>query len=122
MKLYLWINAGLYAAFALWCTLKPRETSASIGYLELSNGGRSEYLVIYGGLQLGLALMFGWLAMHREFHVVGVLLALLFYLPLVAFRVVTLWQHWPVGTVTLATAALELVLGFAALALWLRVR
>lgn len=122
MKFYLWLNAALYFVFAVWCTVKPTGTSTSLGYLELNSSGRSEYLVIYGGLQLGLALMFGWLAMHREFHVVGVLLGLLFYTPLIAYRVVTVFQNWPVGGLTIATAALEFALWFAALLLWWRVR
>jgi TRAP-type uncharacterized transport system fused permease subunit len=57
--LYLWINAILYAALAAWCTLMPKQTSQAIGFIELSASGRSEYAVIYGGLQLGMAFLFG---------------------------------------------------------------
>ncbi|WP_438480332.1 DUF4345 family protein [Oleiharenicola lentus] len=122
MKLYLWINAALYFVFAVWCTLKPKETSFNIGYVDLNNSGRSEYLVIYGGLQLGLALMFAWLGSQQNQHATGITLSLLFYAPLVIFRAVTLLQQWPVGGVTLATAGLELLLFVGALVLWLRLR
>jgi len=44
--------------FAAWCTLKPEETAASLG-LKLDPGsGQSEYVTVYGGFQLALAIVF----------------------------------------------------------------
>jgi hypothetical protein len=54
-KTYLWFNAVIYLAFALWCTFSKEQTSLASGYLSLNNSGWSEYWVVYGGLQLGMA-------------------------------------------------------------------
>ena len=121
MSIYLYVNAVLYAAFAVLCTVKPWVTATNVGYTSLSAGGRSEYLVVYGGLQLGLAAIFavlarGDLATQR----LGVLLSVCLYVPIVAYRIVTVGRFWPVGGMTLGVGTLEVLLLVAALALYLR--
>jgi hypothetical protein len=115
--IYLYLNAALYACFALWCTFAAEKTSVNLGYLSLAPGGRSEYLVIYGGLQLGLAGAFWLLARQPELNRVGVVFALVLYGPIVVYRIVTLFRFWPVATLTVATGCLETVLLLAAM--WL---
>ena len=56
MKIFLLVNAVLYFALAVLCTVRHLQTSRGSGYVQLDAAGHSEYLVIYGGLQLGLAL------------------------------------------------------------------
>jgi hypothetical protein len=120
MKLYLLINAALYLLLAIWCTVKHTSTAAGSCYVELNNSGHSEYLVIYGGLQLGLAAIFAYLGFHAEYHRLGLLVALMFYVPIVLYRGVTILLYKPVSTATLAIGALEAVLLIVALVLWLR--
>jgi hypothetical protein len=115
--IYLYLNAALYLLFALWCTFAAEKTAGSLGYEALSRGGRSEYLVIYGGLQLGLAGAFWLLASQPELHQVGLAFALIFYGPIVIYRLVTLIRFWPVGSLTIATGVLETLLLLAAI--WL---
>ena len=68
MSIYLYVNAMPYLLSALCCTLAPASTASTastasnLGSVALFNGGRSQYLVIYGGLQLGLAIIFLMLA------------------------------------------------------------
>jgi hypothetical protein len=50
---YLWLNSILYALFALFCSLNINKTSQAVGFESLSNSGRSEYLTVYGGMELG---------------------------------------------------------------------
>jgi hypothetical protein len=119
--LYLWINAILYAALAAWCTLMPKQTSQAIGFIELSASGRSEYAVIYGGLQFGFAFLFAWTALSGN-HRFGLVFALALYVPIVLFRLISLARLWPVSSVTVATAVLEVVLLAAAILLWVFVR
>jgi hypothetical protein len=111
---YLYINAFLYLIFAIWCTAATSSTASNLGYLALSSGGRSEYLVIYGGLQLGIAIMFYILARNPATARPGVVIALALYMPIVIYRAVTVASDWPVSSVTLATAGLELILLLAA--------
>ncbi|MET0292047.1 MAG: DUF4345 domain-containing protein [Steroidobacteraceae bacterium] len=119
MSIYLWLNAALYLLFAVWCTASPWKTSANLGYETLTAGGRSEYLVIYGGLQLGFAAFFaitarGDLALQK----LGVLFALCLYVPIVAYRLFTVAKFWPVPSMTLMVGALELGLLVAAVVLY----
>jgi hypothetical protein len=115
--LYLWASAILYAGFGAWCTLAPERTARAAGYEVLSAGGRSEYLVVYGGLQFGLAICFAWLAAH-EMHRLGLGFALALTTPIVLFRAVTVVRNWPVGTTTVALAGLEFALLAAAVLCW----
>ncbi|MEO7385417.1 MAG: hypothetical protein ABIX37_00625 [Gammaproteobacteria bacterium] len=72
---YLYLNAALYAAFALWCRVVGSATSKATGYSVLTNSGESEYRVVYGGLQLGLAVVFAYLAARSTESHVGVMFA-----------------------------------------------
>lgn len=114
---YLYLNALLYFTFGVWMTLSPWKTAASVGYQELSAGGRSEFLTIYGGLQIGLAAFFALAASVGEFHSAGVLFALCLYVPLVFYRAITIVKYWPVKNNTLMIGALELALALGAIAL-----
>jgi hypothetical protein len=113
--IYLYFNAFLYVVFALWCTLAPENTATNIGFTRLTSGGRSEYLVVYGGLQAGLALIFFILARAPDRHRLGILISVALYAPLVVYRITTVLRFWPVSIVTLATGALEIVLLVVAL-------
>lgn len=118
-KAYLWINAVLYLALAVWCTLSPLKTANAVGYTQLSPAGQSEYLVIYGGLQLGMAFLFGYFAWIDQPRT-GLVVALAFYVPIVLFRSVSLAKLWPVSAPTVALAGVEIVLLLAAALLWWR--
>lgn len=117
--IYLWLNAALYVVFAAWCTLLSQRTAGGVGYAELTRGGMSEYLVVYGGLQLGLALFFAWCA-RSGLERTGLVFALALYVPIVAYRSATVAKNWPVGPTTLAVAVLEAILLASAVVLWLR--
>lgn len=118
---YLYLNAALYALFAAWCTLRPADTARAIGFEQLSNSGRSEYLVIYGGLQLGLAMVFWMFARSPQLRYQGLLLSVLIYVPLVVYRTITVLSFQPVKPITLMTFALEASLLAGAVALLLLV-
>lgn len=118
---YLYLNSALYAVFALWCTVQWKNTSANLGYRSLDNSGSSEYLVIYGGLQWGLAASFFWLANDPALRITGLRLALAIYIPIVVYRLVTIWQFQPVSGMTKLVGAMEVALLLAALVLFLQV-
>ena len=115
--IYLYTNSALYLLFTVWCTLGMSRTAPAMGFTALTNGGRSEYLSIYGGLQAGLAIAFWLLARNASWHGPGILFAIALYAPIVLLRLASVARFWPVESVTLATAALEVVL--LLVALWL---
>jgi hypothetical protein len=120
-KFYLLFNAVLYAAFALWCTVKWGQTSQASGYLSLSNAGRSEYLVIYGGLQFGIAAFYACTALNPQYQAIGIVFSLCIYAAIVLYRLTSLWLFWPVGHVTLFLAGMETLLLVGAIVIFTRI-
>jgi hypothetical protein len=118
MAIYLYANAVLYVVFALWITLSPWATATGVGYETLSRSGRSEYLVVYGGLQLGLAAFFAFAALSEQTQRLGVIFALCLYAPIVAYRVITVIRFWPVQSTTLWVGSLEAGLLLAAIGVY----
>jgi hypothetical protein len=57
-NLFLAAVGGLYLALSVWCSIAPGTTSEKVGFAIESGAGQSEFLTIYGGLELGLALFF----------------------------------------------------------------
>lgn len=117
-SIYFYLNAVIYVGLAIVCTLRPGPTATGIGFIELNRSGRSEYLVVYGGLQLGLGLFYFLLGRNPTYVSIGVLFSLLLYAPMVAYRMVSIWLHRPTSAVTLGTATLEVLLLLGALVLW----
>ena len=50
----------LYGYLAVWCSVQPAETSRLVGFQLLPGSGQSEFLTVYGGLEMGLALILLW--------------------------------------------------------------
>ncbi len=82
---YLWLNALLYIALALWCTLAPESTAQAVGFTALTPAGQTEFLAVYGGMEFGIGLLFAYFARSRHPRN-GLVMALLFYAPIVAWR------------------------------------
>lgn len=114
---YLYLNSILYLLLAFWSTVASQSMSTRLGYITMSNRGHSEYLVIYGGLQVGLAILFFLLAQNRDFHRLGLLISIGFYAPIVIYRLVIILVKWPDSGFTTSTIVLEAF--FLLAALWL---
>lgn len=116
---YLWLNALLYAVFAALCAARVGNTSRALGYRTLSPSGVSEYVTVYGGLQVGLAIGFAAAAITPELRQGGLLLAVALYAPIAVFRWISVLKQWPVEKLTLAVGGLEAALLAGAIALWI---
>lgn len=122
VSVYLYLNAALYALFAVWCSVKAQGTANSLGYALPRPEGLSEYLTVYGGLQLGLALFFFWTAYAGQERA-GVMFSLFLYGGIVVFRGASLLVLRPAGGMIYAIAGLEFLLLAGAVAVWwLRMR
>ena len=117
---YLYFNALLYLGLAAWCTIAPTTTSRAIGFEFTKNSARSEYITVYGGLELGLALFFAMAAWSPSLRSAGLLFALLTYGCLAVFRIGTLLTLDNLGRFPFLMVALEVPL--AILAGWLYFR
>lgn len=122
-KYFLTIVALLYGYLAIWCSVSPAITSSKVGLERIEDTGRSEFLTVYGGLEMGLALVFllPWIA-HQ--YTTGALLACaLVHGSLVLFRSISFWLYPKVATMTYQLAAGEWVIFLLSLAvLWVATR
>ncbi|MFZ2234969.1 MAG: DUF4345 domain-containing protein [Dokdonella sp.] len=116
--IYLYLNAAIYVLFSIWCTVAASSTAQAMGFIGLSRAGAAEYLTVYGGLQLGLGIIFGWTAWSGELRF-GLIVALALYVPIVLWRIAGVSMNWPVANNSLYIAGLELAMLVAAVLLWL---
>jgi hypothetical protein len=86
LLIYLVVNAVLYGAFSIWCTLAPRSTANWLGLATTGPGGESEYLAVYGGLQAGLAVGYTMAVWLPEARSTALLWSVALYGGLVAWR------------------------------------
>lgn len=118
--IHLFANALLYVVLAAWCTLAPDKTSGSIGYRFEHASARSEYLVVYGGLDLGLALFYFVAGLDPSLHRAGIIFSMCLYACLAVYRLVTVIAIRGVGTFPLAMLAVEAGMATWAVVVWLR--
>lgn len=117
-RLFLTLVGLAYGGLALWCVARPQQTSASVGFRLTPGSGESEYLVVYGGLQVGLGLWFllPWLRPHETFSTL--LACLTIHASLVAFRSLGFLWYSGFGATTYAIAAVEWLILLGAVGLW----
>lgn len=120
IRAYLLLNALIYFVFSVWCTIAPDKTARNIGFDFRSGSGRSEYLTVYGGLQLGMALFFLIAGLRSDYQTGGLVFALCLYSAIIAFRLFTFATVAGIEQLTFIVAGLELLLGAAAAILWWR--
>jgi hypothetical protein len=118
VKAYLLFNAVAYVGFSLWCTIMPEKTASALGLTFRSGSGKSEYITVYGGLEMGVAMFFLAAALMPKYQEAGLLFAVLFYGGLVAFRVFTFATVAGIERITYGFGASELVLGLIGAWLW----
>lgn len=97
----------IYVVLGIWCALQPEQTSRTVGLNRQPGSGQSEFLTIYGGLQVGLGLAFMtpliWAAFERPMLVS----CLLVHAGIVAFRVISLVMYTGIPRTTMIFAAVE---------------
>ena len=59
-RIFLAIVGAAYLVLAGWCALMPDKTSRAVGFSLQTGSGQSEFLTVYGGLQLAIGLAFLW--------------------------------------------------------------
>ena len=77
----LFIVGVVYSLLGVWCTILPYKTAASLGF-NFTGSGIVEYVVVYGGLELGLGIPMMLSAYNRSlFSGVYFMTTLLFAVP-----------------------------------------
>lgn len=87
------IVGAMYVALGIWCTVDPAGTSSKVGF-ELQGGqGRSEFITVYGGIEVGIGvamILTGW---SPQLRVGGLAFAAIVTAALVVFRLPTLFVY-----------------------------
>lgn len=68
------------------CSVDPASTSRSVGFTLQPGSGQSEFLVIYGGLELALGIIFLWPLWQREVTRYALVVCVIVHGCLVLFR------------------------------------
>lgn len=103
-RIFLAIVGAAYILLAAWCSFMPDKTSTAVGFTLQPGAGQSEFLTVYGGLELALGMAFLW-PLYRPGEVgFPLFLCLLIHGCLVAFRTAgfVLYSDIPATTVVLA--------------------
>jgi len=113
-RIFLAIVGAAYVLLAAWCSLMPQRTSKAVGFELQPGSGESEYLVIYGGLELALGLIFLW-PLYRPQEIAFPLLAcLIVHGCIVLFRTASFLLYSNLATTTYSLAAVEWLIFLAA--------
>lgn len=118
VKMYLWINAVLYAVFALWCSIKADATASFLGYQFSETAGKIEYLTVYGGLELGLSFFFIFSVVANGMVFPAIYFSCFLYGCLVLFRILSLLYFGWSGINIFIIAILEFLLLCGAISSW----
>lgn len=106
-RVFLAIVGLIYISLAAWCSLLPDTTARSVGF-ELTRGsGQSEYLVVYGGLQAAIGILFMWPAFQNRDLDKAVRACLIIHLSLVIFRTISFLTFDEIGSTTYYLAGAE---------------
>jgi hypothetical protein len=109
----------VYVLLGVWCTLRPSVTSEAVGFRLVGDGGKSEFVTVYGGLEVGLGLAMIVTAVVPELRPGGLVFALVLSAALPCFRIPTLLTL-SVPRTTWILAGVEVVFVALLLLAWLR--
>src|SRR5829696_6288016 len=101
-RIFLAIVGIAYLLLALWCALRPSQTSASVGFTLTPGSGQSEFLVVYGGLELGLGIVFLWPLIDTNATWFVLIACLIIHACLVLFRSISFFLYSGIHTTTYA--------------------
>ncbi len=119
-RIFLAIVGAAYLILAGWCALMPEKTSRAVGFTLQTGSGQSEFLTIYGGLQLALGMAFLWPLFRPADVAFPLFLCLLIHGCLVAFRTLSFFLYNGIPTTTYSFAATEWIIFIVAAVLYWR--
>lgn len=117
-KIFLALTGLLYLGLAVWCSVAPAKVSGKVGFELAPGSGQSEFLVVYGGLEFGLALVFLLPLIRPDSLQTSLIACVLIHASLVAFRTVSFFLYSNISSMTYKLAIGEwVILGLALIGL-----
>ena len=117
-RIYLTVIGILYLYLSVWCSVDPATTSQKVGFERIGGSGKSEFLVIYGGLELAMALMFLLPWINKAYLESSLLFCVVIHVCLVLFRTASYFLYSDISGLTHKLAIGEWVILLSALAVW----
>lgn len=109
-KVFLGLVGLLYAGLGIWCSVSPAMTSDKVGFELKSGSGQSEFLAVYGGLEMGIALVFLLPLVRSKYLVSSLQACVLIHVCLVAFRTIGFFLYVDISSMIYKLAAGEWVI------------
>lgn len=85
-RIVLGLIGAMYVVLGIWCAVQPQTTSRTVGFELTAGTGQSEFLTVYGGLEMGLGLGFLVPLLRKEMQQPILIVCLLVHLGIVACR------------------------------------
>lgn len=92
-RIFLYVLAILYIGLGVWCAVAPVTTSKKVGLDRVGEAGCSEFMTVYGGLEVGMGILFALLAWRPESVSYGILACVATHGGIVAFRTASFFLY-----------------------------
>ncbi|MEW4488174.1 DUF4345 family protein [Thalassoglobus sp. JC818] len=109
-RFFLAVLGFAYIGLGVWCSIAPQATSDSVGFVLQPGQGQSEFLTVYGGLEVALGLIFLWPLLKRDDTRISLAICLVVHSSLVLFRSIGFFIYTGFETTTYSLAATEWVI------------
>lgn len=100
-RIFLTVVGLMYAGLAMWCAIDPKTTSEKVGFGLNGGSGQSEFVTVYGGLEMGMALVFWMCWWNKEATTFSLLACTAIHLCLVLFRSYSYFAFSDIGRMTI---------------------
>ena len=121
-KIFLAVIGLIYLALAIWCTVDPPTTSTKVGFQLQRGSGESEFVTVYGGLELALALILMLPLIWGDSTRFALVACLIVHACLVLFRSYAYLRFEGIGAFTHRLAICEWVILLASVAVLLTMK
>jgi hypothetical protein len=106
-RIFLAVVGVAYLLLAAWCSIRPGQTSQSVGFTLEPGSGQSEFLVVYGGMELALGIILLLPMFQAEWSPFVLWTCLIIHGCLVLFRAVSFFLYSGIQSTTYALAVVE---------------
>ena len=113
-RIYLALVGLAYLGLAGWCIARPQRTADAVGFQLQPGAGQSEYLTVYGGLQLALAMIFLWPLVDPGVERFSLMVCLIVHACLVLMRSTSFLLYAGIPSMTYTLAVVEWIILLAA--------
>lgn len=107
VRFFLALVGVAYIGLGIWCAVAPLKTSRAVGFDLHPGQGQSEFLTVYGGLEVALGLLFLWPLFRSDGIDFSLGACLVVHACLVVFRTIGFFIYTGFGMTTYCLAGLE---------------